>query len=79
MCQALLRHITLDHVDVGGIDGGCQHLDVDIGVPQLGHFQILQSEQEDTKKKGIKTSLVMSFVLWLKLEGACITYTPHPN
>lgn len=79
MCKVLIQHTTLDHVDVGGIDGGCQHLHVDIAVPQLGHFQVLQSEQGDTKEKGINTGLLMSSVLWLKLEGACITYVPHLN
>lgn len=59
MCRAFTQHVTLDHVDVSGVDGGCQHLDVDITVPQPGHFQILQSEQGDTKEKGSNTSLVM--------------------
>lgn len=50
-CKALIQHLTLDHVDVSGVDGGCQHLDVDIAVPQLGHLQILQPGQGDTKEK----------------------------
>lgn len=87
MCKALIQHLTLDHVDVSGVDGGCQHLDVDIAVPQLGHLQILQPGQGDTKEKraltpqenGINTSLVMPSVLWLKLGSACITHTPPLN
>lgn len=77
--QSINPYITLDHVDVGRIDGGCQHLDVDITVPKLGHFQILQSEQGETKEKGINTNLLVSSVLKLKLEGVCITYTLHLN
>lgn len=35
------RCITLDHIDVSGIDGSRQHLDTDIRVPQFGHLEVL--------------------------------------